>query len=271
MTPGTIGYGRRSCLCMIGNTLEDVAKHAGVVVGGKVTVKGSEVLPGKVLIEINKKVGFRLLTKFGEKGVVTLAKFVPLVGGTVGGTFDRMTCCPPGLEAAPGGYRSAAQSSCGKARGRFSTPVCWFGLVDGPGRSDGRTKRRLGAWLISPIFFLTVRACAGSRAFPMVTSSSVALTAPHTRFLGQHTTSRRRIYLTGSAGVDLYRRSYIAEKTKDRNPYTMTVRSDELPLCGRSSVCGQNSARARSRWHRSGGRGDRRKRRANPEIASACG
>jgi len=40
------------------------------------------------LIEINKKIGFRLITKAGEKGVVNLMKMVPLVGGIVGGTFD---------------------------------------------------------------------------------------------------------------------------------------------------------------------------------------
>ena len=47
-------------------------------------------VPGKVLIEINKKVGFRLVTKAGEKGVVNLMKFVPLVGGVVGGTIDAL-------------------------------------------------------------------------------------------------------------------------------------------------------------------------------------
>ncbi|WP_203225939.1 hypothetical protein [Calothrix sp. PCC 6303] len=45
-------------------------------------------IPSKVLIEINKKIGFRLITKAGEKGVVNLMKMVPLVGGIVGGTFD---------------------------------------------------------------------------------------------------------------------------------------------------------------------------------------
>ena len=39
---------------------------------------------------INKKIGFRLITKAGEKGVINLMKLVPLVGGIVGGTFDGM-------------------------------------------------------------------------------------------------------------------------------------------------------------------------------------
>jgi hypothetical protein len=36
------------------------------------------------LIEINKKVGYRLLTKFGTKGSINLVSGIPLVGGGVG-------------------------------------------------------------------------------------------------------------------------------------------------------------------------------------------
>ena len=45
-------------------------------------------LPGKVLTKINQKVGFRLFTKFGTKGLVNLGKLVPVVGGVIGGTLD---------------------------------------------------------------------------------------------------------------------------------------------------------------------------------------
>lgn len=45
-------------------------------------------IPGKVLTSINQKVGFRLITKFGETGVVNMVKLVPLAGGVVGGLFD---------------------------------------------------------------------------------------------------------------------------------------------------------------------------------------
>jgi uncharacterized protein (DUF697 family) len=44
-----------------------------------------------VIKEINKKVGFRLLTKFGEKGVVNLGKLIPVLGGMIGGAVDAMT------------------------------------------------------------------------------------------------------------------------------------------------------------------------------------
>ena len=39
-------------------------------------------------IEINRKVGFRLLTKAGTTGVINISKAIPLVGGVVGGTVD---------------------------------------------------------------------------------------------------------------------------------------------------------------------------------------
>jgi hypothetical protein len=47
-------------------------------------------ISGKTITAINQKVGFRLLTKFGEKGVVNLGKAVPLIGGIIGGTIDSM-------------------------------------------------------------------------------------------------------------------------------------------------------------------------------------
>jgi len=55
-----------------------------------------ERIPGKLLVEINKKIGFRLLTKAGEKGFVNLAKMVPGIGGVIGGSFDASMCIAVG-------------------------------------------------------------------------------------------------------------------------------------------------------------------------------
>lgn len=41
-----------------------------------------------MLQQINRKVGFRLVAKFGETGVVNLGKAVPIVGCAVGAGFD---------------------------------------------------------------------------------------------------------------------------------------------------------------------------------------
>ncbi len=45
-------------------------------------------IPVEVLVKINQQVGFRLVTKFGQKGLVNFGKMMPLVGGVVGGVFD---------------------------------------------------------------------------------------------------------------------------------------------------------------------------------------
>jgi hypothetical protein len=75
-------------LCLIGESAEQVLKNAGIAIGTKLTKVMLQQIPGKVFIEINKRVGFRLITKAGEKGVVNVAKMVPLVGGVVGAGFD---------------------------------------------------------------------------------------------------------------------------------------------------------------------------------------
>ncbi len=72
--------------------MQEVVKQAGIKVGEKVTIGALKKVPGRVLIEINKRVGFRLFTKFGEKGVVNLVKLVPLAGGVIGGTIDGAAC-----------------------------------------------------------------------------------------------------------------------------------------------------------------------------------
>ncbi|MBQ8780353.1 MAG: EcsC family protein [Oscillospiraceae bacterium] len=74
--------------CLAGISIDHIIKDVGIKVGLKFTTKMIEKIPGKVLIEINKKVGFRFITKFGTKGFINLGKAIPLVGGVVGGGFD---------------------------------------------------------------------------------------------------------------------------------------------------------------------------------------
>lgn len=86
-------------LSLIGDAGRELAKNAGVQIGNKLGMKAVSAIPGKVLIEINKKVGFRLITKAGEKGVVNLTKAVPILGGLVGGTVDAVACAAAGKTA----------------------------------------------------------------------------------------------------------------------------------------------------------------------------
>jgi len=79
-------------LCMLGNAGKEVLKEAGIKAGNSLALSALSRISGKALIEINKKVGFRLFTKAGEKGVVNLTKAVPVVSGIVGGTVDAVAC-----------------------------------------------------------------------------------------------------------------------------------------------------------------------------------
>lgn len=75
-------------MCMAGNAAKDIIKDIGIVVGQKLTVTMIKNISGKTISSINQKVGFRLLTKFGQTGAVNIGKAVPFIGGFIGGTFD---------------------------------------------------------------------------------------------------------------------------------------------------------------------------------------
>jgi hypothetical protein len=76
---------------LLGSAGAKILGEAGVKIGQKAAMAALQKLPGRVLIEINKKVGFRLLTKFGEKGAINLCKVVPVVGGVVGAGVNAAT------------------------------------------------------------------------------------------------------------------------------------------------------------------------------------
>jgi len=86
-------------LSLLGDAGKEVVKSAGIKFGRKLTEAVIKKVSGKSLIEINKRIGFRLITKAGETGVVNLTKFVPVVGGVVGGTFDALACRAVGRTA----------------------------------------------------------------------------------------------------------------------------------------------------------------------------
>ena len=74
--------------CLLGNSAKEVIKTAGIEIGKKLAINAIRNISGKVITQINQKVGFRLLTKFGEKGVVNLGKTVPVLGGLLGCVID---------------------------------------------------------------------------------------------------------------------------------------------------------------------------------------
>ena len=74
--------------CLAGVAVNNVIKQAGIKFGVKFANGLIKKIPGKVLIKINQKVGFRFITKFGTKGVINLGKLIPGVGAVIGGGLD---------------------------------------------------------------------------------------------------------------------------------------------------------------------------------------
>lgn len=74
--------------CLAGVAVDQVVKKAGIEIGSKLATAMIKKIPGSVLTKINRRAGFKLLTKFGSKGVINLSKGIPLVGGFISGGFD---------------------------------------------------------------------------------------------------------------------------------------------------------------------------------------
>ena len=77
-------------MAMAGDAGKAGVKEVAVAAGTRLTTAGIQQIPGRVLIEINKRVGFRLLTKAGHTGVVQLGKAVPIAGGLILGSADAL-------------------------------------------------------------------------------------------------------------------------------------------------------------------------------------
>ena len=77
--------------CLTGSSATNILKNVGIKIGEKAAVNALKKIPGAILVKINQQVGFRLVTKFGQKGIINLCKLVPFVGGVVGGGIDTAT------------------------------------------------------------------------------------------------------------------------------------------------------------------------------------
>ena len=78
-------------LALCGNGMNEVAKSVGIPIAEKIGLNIIKNIPRKFLTQINQKVGFRLVTKAGSKGIVNLTKAIPIIGGIVGAGFDAVT------------------------------------------------------------------------------------------------------------------------------------------------------------------------------------
>jgi len=74
--------------CLAGVSIAEIGKKFGIAFGEKMAIQGIKKIPAKTLTKINQKLGFRFITKFGEKGLINLGKAIPFVGAGIGGAFD---------------------------------------------------------------------------------------------------------------------------------------------------------------------------------------
>ena len=75
-------------LCLLGSQAGSALLKFSGQFAIKFATASLKKLPGTVLTKINQAVGFRLVTKFGEKGLVNIHKAIPILGGFVGGAVD---------------------------------------------------------------------------------------------------------------------------------------------------------------------------------------
>ena len=74
--------------CLAGTKATEIVSGAGVKLGVKLAATALNQIASATLTRINQAVGFRLLTKAGQQGVVNLTKLIPIAGGIVGGGID---------------------------------------------------------------------------------------------------------------------------------------------------------------------------------------
>jgi hypothetical protein len=79
-------------IALIGDAAKDTLKNVGIKIGEALTKKLIQSISRETIKKINQAIGRRILTKFGEKGVLNLGKMIPLVGGFIGGGADAYYC-----------------------------------------------------------------------------------------------------------------------------------------------------------------------------------
>ena len=79
-------------LSLAGDVAKDAMKDLGLKLDNKITQRAVDQIPGRALVEINKRIGARLLASAGERVLLRVPRAVPVVGGFVGGSLDAVVC-----------------------------------------------------------------------------------------------------------------------------------------------------------------------------------
>ena len=75
-------------LCLCGNAAQDVVRDYGIRAAKKVSMTAIKTASPAVIKAINTAVGVRLLSKFGNTGMLGVTKSVPLLGSVIGAASD---------------------------------------------------------------------------------------------------------------------------------------------------------------------------------------
>jgi uncharacterized protein (DUF697 family) len=79
-------------LSLAGDLAKQAMQDLGLKLDNKLTQRAVDQIPGRALVEINKRIGSRLLARAGQRVVLKFPRAVPVVGGVVGGALDAAVC-----------------------------------------------------------------------------------------------------------------------------------------------------------------------------------
>jgi uncharacterized protein (DUF697 family) len=79
-------------LSLAGDVAKDAMKDLGLKLDNKLTQRAVDEIPGRALVEINKRIGAQLIAKLGQRVVLRFPRAVPVLGGVVGGSLDAVVC-----------------------------------------------------------------------------------------------------------------------------------------------------------------------------------
>jgi hypothetical protein len=89
----------RILLALAGDVAKDAMKDLGLKVGDKLTQRAVEQIPGRLLVELNKRIGAKLAAQVGQRVLLRFPRAVPVLGGFVAGGLDAVVCRKVGATA----------------------------------------------------------------------------------------------------------------------------------------------------------------------------
>jgi len=79
-------------LALAGDVAKDAMKDLGLKSGDRLTQRAVDQIPGRALVEVNKRIGAQLFAKAGQRIALRFPRAVPVFGGVVGGSLDAVVC-----------------------------------------------------------------------------------------------------------------------------------------------------------------------------------